>query len=105
MQQQWLQTSYGKAKVVRVQSSSHSEGGVGNICMATHGKDDTHKSRRVVLVFHISHMRISLWISRPCLFKEKRAPACKTHFLLSGAGLCWLNSCWISCGDTICPDS
>ena len=59
---------------------------LGNICMATHGKDDTHKSRRVVLVFHISHMRISLWISRPCLFKEKRAPACMvaepTGFLL-----------------------
>ena len=47
-------------KMVRVQSSSHSEGGVGNICMATHCKNDTHKSRRVVLVFHTSHMRISL---------------------------------------------
>ena len=31
-------------KRVRVQSSSHSEGGVGNSCMSTQCKDDTHKS-------------------------------------------------------------
>ena len=46
------------------------------------------------------------WRLRLCCSKKcERLVATKTHFLLSGAGLCWLNSCWISCGDTICPDS
>ena len=37
-----------------------SKGNVCNSCITTHGKNDTHKSRRVVLVFHISSMKISL---------------------------------------------
>ena len=57
----WLQlqvnesTTYSKVREIVMMYDS-----LGNSCMTTHSKNDTHKSRRVVLVFHISHMRISL---------------------------------------------
>ena len=46
--------SWGKLRPPQRCPASHPEGILGNICMATHSKNDTHKSRRVVLVFHNS---------------------------------------------------